>query len=71
MRKYRASDKVVIRKDLIIDKWYDGLIWCKWKECLKRLDYVVIVDFYLDGLYMIEGGWVISDEMIQGLYQDK
>ena len=73
--KYQAGDKVAIRKDLIIDKWYDGLIWCKWKERLKHLDYVVIVDVYGDGIYMIENGWVngwvISDLMIEGVYQYK
>lgn len=68
MSKYKKGDKVVIRKDLIIDKWYDGLIWCKWKEHLKHLDYVVIVDVYGDGIYMIQNKLVISDEMIQGLY---
>ncbi|MEN0587131.1 hypothetical protein [Kurthia gibsonii] len=75
MGKYQAGDKVAIRKDLIIDKWYDGLIWCKWKERLKHLDYVVIVDVYGDGIYMIENGWangwVISDLMIEGVYQYK
>lgn len=68
MGKYQAGDKVVIRKDLIIDKWYDGLVWCKWKEHLKHLDYAVIVDVYGDGIYMIENGWVISELMI---HQDK
>lgn len=70
MSKYKKGDKVVIRKDLVDGELYGEWSWSKYKDYLKELDYVVIdeVNEYED--YWIENYWLISHEMIAGLYDD-
>lgn len=70
MNKYKVGDKVIVRKDLIVDEFYDGLYWSEGKEYLKVKDYVVIEEVDIVGDYWIEDGHFISDEMIAGLYMD-
>lgn len=71
MNKYRAGDKVVIRKDLFLNHVYGNCQWSRRVEYLKEEDYVVIEDIDADGDYIIvmedKIHW-ISDEMIECLY---
>jgi len=71
MSKYKVGDKVVIRKDLIDCKYYGNWFWSKGKEHLKEKDYVVINEVDNDGDYWIEDDWCISNEMIDGLYEEE
>lgn len=71
MSKYKVGDKVVIRKDLVVGKWYDGVEWFERKEYLKQKDYVVIEEIDVnDRVYFIECDWCINDDMIECLYDD-
>lgn len=70
MSKYQAGDKVVIRKDLEISKKYGGCWWYSDKDYLKEKDYVVIGVEDV-GNYYINNGWLITDEMIKGLYKEE
>lgn len=69
MGKYKKDDKVVIRKDLEDGKWYGKVDWYSEMEYLKEKDYVVIVEVDAVGDYWING-WLVSDEMIEGLYKE-
>lgn len=69
MSKYKKDDKVVIRKDLEDGKWYGMVDWCSEMDDLKEKDYVVIVEVDVVGDYWING-WLVSDEMIEGLYKE-
>lgn len=71
MSKYKKDDKVVIRKDLEVDKKYSGVFWANCKEYLKEKDYVVIEVVADDGDYWIKGDWLITNEMIEGLYKEE
>lgn len=81
MSKYKKGDKVVIRKDLIVGEVYGNWTWSAGKEYMKEKDYVLIErvndsDYWVedkrvnDGDYWIENEWLISDEMIEGLYNE-
>lgn len=70
MREYKKGDKVVIRKDLEVGKWYGKLKWTESKDYLKEKDYVVIKRVDSDGDHVIKGGLCITVEMIQGLYEE-
>lgn len=70
MREYKKGDKVVIRKDLEVGKWYGKLKWTESKDYLKEKDYVVIKRVDSDGDHVIESGLCITVEMIQGLYEE-
>lgn len=70
MREYKNGDKVVIRKDLEVGKWYGKLKWTESKDYLKEKDYVVIKRVDSDGDHVIESGLCITVEMIQGLYEE-
>lgn len=67
---YKPGDRVVIRKDLIVGEYYGGWEWRSNKNYLKELDYVVI-DFLVDGHYVVENGRYITDEMILHKYGEK
>lgn len=69
MSKYKVGDKVLIRKDLVEGEYYGEWFWRDGKEYMKELDYVVIerVDVY--GGYWVEDEWLITEEMIAGLYE--
>lgn len=69
MSKYKKDDKVVIRKDLEDGKWYGMVDWCSEMDDLKEKDYVVIEEVDAVGDYWING-WLVSDEMIEGLYKE-
>lgn len=69
MSKYKKGDKVVIRKDLVLGEFYGEWSWRIGNDFLKELDYVVI-DFVVDGHYVVENGWYITDEMISYKYED-
>lgn len=69
MSKYKKGDKVVIRKDLVNGELYGGIQWWTGKDYIKEKDYVVIEDVVL-GDYVVEGSWLITDEMIEGLYEE-
>lgn len=69
MSKYKKDDKVVIRKDLEDGKWYGMVDWCSEMDDLKEKDYIVIEKIDDDGDYWING-WLVSDEMIDGLYEE-
>lgn len=68
MSKYKKGDKVVIRKDLIVGEVYGGFDWHEGKENLKEKDYVIISKRYGEA-YEIDDG-IITDEMIEGLYNE-
>lgn len=70
MNKYKKGDKVVIRKDLVHGKMYGGFGWYEYKEYMKEKDYVVIEEVVF-GDYVVEGRWLISEKMIEGLYNDE
>lgn len=81
MSKYGIGDKVVIRKDLIVGEVYGNWTWSAGKEYMKEKDYVVIErvndgDYWVedervdDDYYWIENEWLISEEMIEGLYEE-
>lgn len=81
MSKYKKGDKVVIRKDLVVGEVYGNWTWSAGKEYMKEKDYVLIErvndsDYWVedkrvnDGDYWIENEWLISDEMIEGLYNE-
>lgn len=70
MSKYKNGDKVVIRKDLKVGEVYGECYWCDGTEYMKEKDYVVIEGVDEDGDFLVEGGWCINDEMIEGLYKD-
>lgn len=67
MSKYKKGDKVVIKKDLIVGEFYGSCYWSDGKKYMKDEDYVVIERVDGDGDYWING-WLVSDEMIEGLY---
>lgn len=71
MSKYKKDDKVVIRKDLKVGEWYGDLYWANAKEYMKEKNYVVIEEVDKDGSYWVEGYWIITDEMIEGLYEEE
>lgn len=71
MRKYKAGDKVLIRKDLIVGEVYGDWYWSNGKEYMKNLDYVVIDKIDDDGDCWVEDGWLISEEMISHKYGEK
>lgn len=68
MSKYKKGDKVVIRKDLVDGEYYGDWSWCDDKNFLKEKDYLVINCINQDGDYWVEGEWLITEEMIEGLY---
>lgn len=70
MSKYKVGDKVVIRKDLVVGVEYGGVEW--WSdenEYMKEKDYIII-ERNIAGDYVVEGGWYLTDEMIEGLYEE-
>lgn len=69
MSKYKKGDKVVIRKDLEVDEYYGDFYWSIDKEYMKEKDYVVIEELY-DCDYLVDDGYCITDEMIEGLYNE-
>lgn len=71
MCKYKVGDKVVIRKDLKVGEWYGDLYWANAKEYMKEKNYVVIEEVDKDGSYWVEEYWIITDEMIEGLYEEE
>lgn len=70
MSKYKKGDKVVIRKGLVVGKWYGNWRWSAGKEYMKKKDYIVIDDVDEAGDYLINNCY-ISKEMIQGLYNNE
>lgn len=68
--KYKKGDKVVIRKDLVVGEFYGEWRWRIGKDSLKELDYAVI-DFVVDGHYVVENGRYITDEMISHKYEEE
>lgn len=68
MNKYNVGDKVVIRKDLVVDEYYGGFIWYRNMQYMKEKNYVIIEQDFEGGFYWTTNEWVISDEMIEGLY---
>lgn len=71
MSKYQVGDKVVLRKNLVDGAMYGGCYWVSAKCSLVAKDYVTI-DYAVPcgGVYHADE-WVISDEMIQGLYTEE
>lgn len=69
MSKYKKGDKVVIRKDLVHGEYYGGWFWSDKYYSFKEKAYIVIGEVYDDGVYSI-GDWIITDEMIEGLYDE-
>lgn len=69
MSNYKKGDKVFIRKDLVDGEWYGMVDWCSEMDDLKEKDYVKIEEVD-DGHYWING-WRVTDEMIEGLYDDE
>lgn len=73
MSKYKVGDNVVIRNDLKVGEIYGGVMWDKKKEYMKLRPITINYEDHWS-FYWIEGyPWAckISEEMIQGLYQDK
>lgn len=71
MCKYKVGDKVVIRKDLVVGEWYGNVYWYDYKTILINEDYVTIDRVDDVGDYWIEDELLISDEMIEGLYEEE
>lgn len=68
MSKYKAGDKVVLRKDLVDGEWYgDNTCWHAGMNYMKNKEYVVLEELYNDGDYRVDG-WFVTDEMIECLY---
>lgn len=70
MSKYKAGDKVVIRKDLVAGECYGNWYWSNGKEYMKDEDYVVIERVDDDGDYWFNNECFITEEMIEGLYEE-
>lgn len=68
--EYGVGDKVVIRKDLLDFNFYGEVIWLKGMDYMKEKDYVVIKRVDINCNYWIDDSWCISDEMIEGLYEE-
>lgn len=72
MSKYKAGDKVVIRKDLVVGERYGELDWLADKDYLKEKEYVMIEHLKDDRDYwVVDGFWYITDEMISHNYEEK
>lgn len=69
--KYKAGDKVVLRKDLEHSEWYGVNTWTDRMGNLIDLPYVSIVDSKDDGFVIEESTYKITNEMIQGLYTEE
>lgn len=71
MSKYNAGDKVVLRKDLEVDKIYGGFYWAKVMNTLSDKSYVTIEgDDFLGSYKIVElKRYRITEEMITGLYE--
>lgn len=69
MSKYNVDDKVVIRKDLVVDEFYNGMYWLEEMEYLKEKDYVVIYESCPVGDYYVDD-WYITEEMISHKYEE-
>lgn len=71
MSKYKVGDKVVLRNDLVFGKKYGRFEWGRKKdEYLGDLDYVEILNVFSESAYEVTTGWCITDEMIEGLYEE-
>lgn len=71
--KYKVGDKVVIRKDLKVGKFYGDIYWLEHKEDLKSKDYVVVsrVDKNNNYISVENDSYDITDEMIEGFYKEE
>lgn len=74
MNKYKVGDKVVVRNDLVLDKWYGRYFWTTSMDKFKGK--IVTIEEELDSFYpgyhikdMRGCAW--TDEMFEGLAKDK
>lgn len=62
--KYQKGDKVVIRKDLKVDKKYGNITWLEGMEPMKSMLFTTILGVGDKGSYVLDTGWCVSEEMI-------
>lgn len=74
MRKYKVGNKVILREDLFHRESYGRLLWHESKEVLRDSPYIEIDSLGAFGDYNVKDSigrsYLISDEMIAGLYEE-
>lgn len=66
--KYKVGDVVKLRDDLEDYRTYNEL-WAGKISTIKK-NPVEIKDIEFDGIYRSSTGWIINDEMIEGLWEE-
>ena len=70
MSKYNVGDVVKLRDDLEVGKVYGRINFATKMEKLKNKP-VEILYREFQGDYIVQKGWIINDEMIEGLWEEK